>query len=40
MKGDKFMLALNPVGSINESCLEGKLYFLIETDEFEPEGEY
>jgi hypothetical protein len=40
LKGDKFMPALNPVGSINESCSEGKLYFLSETDEFESEGGY
>ena len=32
------MLPLNPVGSINESCSEGKLYFLSETDELEPQG--
>lgn len=30
------MLGLNPVGSINECCSEGKLYFLSKTDEFEP----
>ena len=34
------MLGLNPVGSVNGSCSEGKLYFLGDTDVFEPEGEY
>ena len=38
MNGDEFVLALNPVGSINNKCSKDKLYSLSETDEFEPEG--
>ena len=37
---DGFVLVLNPLGSINESCSEDKLYCSGETDVIEPEGEY